>query len=141
MNRGVYELEKQSINMIRNHKHKINRHKVVPLPGVSGLFSFDVETGMTIGNGHDRLIWGLGEDEEYNFDRAMQAVHKDYKNLFEDMSLGNIGKKKNVEFELLLKNGNWTREKYNFVGHKEDNEITNTPLKIRGSTTLLNKAA
>lgn len=126
---------------MHNHHLKIARQKVIPLPGVFGLFSFDVESGVTIGNGQDRLIWGLGSNEEYNFDRAMQAVHKDYKNLFEDMSLGNIGKKKNVEFELLLKNGNRTIERYDFIGHQDDNEITNTPLKIRGSTTLIKRVA
>jgi hypothetical protein len=57
------------------------------------------------------------------------------------MSLGQIGKEKNVEFELLLKNGNRTLEQYEFVGHPEDNEITSTPLKIIGSTTLLKRVA
>lgn len=111
------------------------------MPGSTGLFTFDVNKGITKGNGQDRLIWGLGLDEEYNFDRALLAVHKDYRQLFHDMSLGSIGKKKNVEFELVLENGNHTLEKYNFVGHQEDNEITNSPLQITGSTTLLRKVA
>jgi|TARA_R110001592_G_scaffold228897_1_gene485475 hypothetical protein len=142
-------MEKRAYDMIHNNYDdlyrsdcgKIAKYKVVPMPGTTGIFSFDVETGVTNGNGQDRLIWGLGLQEEYNFDRALQAVHKDYQQLFHDMSLGQIGKEKNVEFELLLKNGNRTLEKYDFVGHKEDNEITNTPLKIIGSTTLLKKVA
>ena len=134
-------MEKRAYDMIHNHQEKIARHKIVPLPGTTGIFSFDFATDVTSGNGQDRLIWGVGLQEEYNFDRAMQAVHKDYQQLFHDMSLGKIGKEKNVEFELLLKNGNRTLEKYDFVGHKEDNEITNTPLKIIGSTTLLKKVA
>ena len=111
------------------------------MPGTTGRFSFDVNTGVTDGNGQDRLIWGLGLEEEYTFDRALQAVHKDYRQLFHDMSLGQIGKERNVEFELLLKNGNRTLEKYEFVGHQEDNDITSTPLKIIGSTTLVKKVA
>lgn len=125
--------------MMHNHHLKIARQKVVAMPGSTGVFSFDVETGVTIGNGHDRLIWGLGADEEYNFDRAKDAVHKDYRQLFHDMSLGKIGKEKNVEFELRLANGNRTLERYEFVGHNDDNEITSNPLKIIGSTTLLSQ--
>jgi hypothetical protein len=115
--------------------------KVVPMPGSMGLFNFDVTSGLTQSNGQDKLIWGIGLDEEYNFDRATEAVHKDYRQLFYDKSLGSIGKVKSVEYELLLKNGNRTLEKYNFVGHNEDNEITMCPIQIVGSTTLLKKVA
>ena len=119
----------------------LKSQKIVPMPGTTGVFTFDIASGLTIGNGQDRLIWGLGPEEEYNFDRALQAIHKDYKQLFYDMSLGSVGKKKYVEFELLLTNGNRTLERYEFVGHKGDNEITNSPLKIVGSTTLLKRVA
>jgi len=55
--------------------------------------------------------------------------------------LGSIGKETSVEFELVLANGYRTLEKYEIIGHDDDNEITNSPITIKGSTTLLSKVA
>jgi len=116
------------------------KDNILLMPGVTGLFSHDVTSGVTVGNGLDQLIWGLS-NQDYNFDRAKQAVHKDYRQMFHDFSLGSIGKETSVEFELVLANGYRTLEKYEIIGHDDDNEITNSPITIKGSTTLLSKVA
>jgi hypothetical protein len=111
------------------------------MPGAVGLFTHDVASRVTVGNGLDQAIWGLSEDEDYTFERAKQAVHNDYRQMFHDFSLGSIGKETSVEFELVLANGYRTLERYEIIGHEEDNEITSSPILITGSTTLLDKVA
>lgn len=98
-------------------------------------------TGTTISDGIDKLIWGIREDDEYNFERALRAVRSDYRQLFTDKSIGSIGKETCVEFNLILANGNHTHEKYDIIGHEDDYEISNSPIYIQGTTTLLKKTA
>ena len=86
------------------------------------------------------MIWGIDPDEPYNFERALKAVHKDYRQKFIDMSVGSIGKLTHVEFDLVLQNGNRTHESYDIIGHEDDNEITAQPVFINGTTTLLKQA-
>ena len=117
------------------------KDNILLMPGVTGFFSHDVTSDVTVGNGLDQLIWGFRPNEEYDFERAKQAVHKDYRQMFHDKSLGSIGKATSVEFELVLANGYRTLEKYIIIGHDDDNEITNSPITIEGSTTLLSKVA
>ena len=127
--------------MTSREKHSHLNGNMGLMPGAVGLFTYDVQSGITIGNGLDQAIWGLSEDEDYNFERAKQAVHKDYRQKFHDFSLGSIGKETSVEFELVLENGYRTLERYEIIGHEEDNAITSSPIIITGSTTLLGKVA
>ncbi len=110
------------------------------MPGMFGKFVFNCQTDVTVSNGLDKLIWGIGIEEEYNFERALKAIHPDFQNTFTDNSLGAIGKETHVEFELMLNNGNRTREIYEIIGHTDDYEITNAPVFIHGTTTLLKEA-
>ena len=110
------------------------------MPGMFGKFVFNVQTGVTVSDGLDKLIWGIGIEEEYNFDRALKAIHKDFQQVFMDNSLGSIGKLTHVEFELILENGNHTKEVYEILGHHEDYDITSQPIFINGTTTLLKEA-
>ena len=135
MSKGVNQaLYRNEIQVIKAHR------KIVPMPGMFGKFVFNVHDGVTVSDGLDKLIWGIGADEEYNFARALHAVRKDFKQIFTDNSLGSIGKKTHVEFELMLNNGNHTREVYEIIGHKEDYDITSQPVFINGTTTLLKEA-
>ena len=110
------------------------------MPGMTGRFVFNVRSGVNVSDGLDKILWDIGEGEKYTFDRALDAVHTNYKQVFTDNSLGSIGKKTHVEFELVLENGNHTREIYEIIGHGEDYKITNSPLFINGTTTLLKEA-
>ena len=110
------------------------------MPGLFGTFAFDCLTGITVSDGNDKMIWGISPDKPYNFDNALKCIHPDYRQLFTDKSLGSVGKVVHVEFKILLLNGNWTLEKYNIVGGKEDYKITNTPCGIYGTSTFLKEA-
>ena len=110
------------------------------MPRQIGRFKYNCLSGVTESCGLDKIIWGIEPDEPYNFERALQAVRKDYRQLFYDMSIGSVGRKTHVEFELILENGNHTREVYEIVGHTEDYKITSDPVFINGTTTLLKKA-
>lgn len=116
------------------------QRKVVPMPGLFGKFVFSVMSGKTVSDGNDKIIWGIGIDEEYNFDRALNAIRKDYQQIFFDKSIGSIGKHTHVEFNLILKNGNHTKEVYEIIGHPEDYSVTSEPVFINGTTTLLKQA-
>ena len=110
------------------------------MPNQKGHFSFCLRSGITVSDGIDKLIWSVSEEVPYNFDVALQCVHKDFRQSFTDNSLGAVGKKTHVEFELTLNNGNRTREVYEIIGHKDDYKITTNPVFINGTTTLLRKA-
>ena len=139
-----------SKKIIQLHDHK--RGDIIGIPlhdcaghhdlaiGEVGEFSYNFETDVTLGNGLDRMIWGLAPHEEYNFDRAVEAVHKEDKQKFIDFSFGSVGKVKSVEFDLRLANGHHTRERYQFLAHSDDMEITNHPVFCIGTTTLKEKA-
>lgn len=123
---------------------KANR-KVIPIHrplkdnrlvvGARGDFSFNLLSGVTLSNKIDKLIWGISEEEIYNFDTALKCIHPDYRQLFTDKSIGSIGKVSYVEFKILLKNGIWTKERYNIMGGDGDYEITSNPVFINGTTT------
>ena len=115
--------------------------KIVPIPGISGNFKYNAMTGITTSDGLDKLIWGVKEDEDYNFETALSAVRSDYRQLFFDKSIGAIGKETFVEFDLMLANGNHTHEVYYIIGHEDDYQITDSPVYIKGTTTLLKKPA
>jgi len=97
-------------------------------------------TGTTLSDGADKLIWGIGEDEKYNFERALCAVRSDYRQLFTEKSIGSIGKVTSVEFDLVLENGNHTHESYQIIGHEDDYKITDSPVYIKGITRLVKVA-
>lgn len=109
------------------------------MKGMVGNFSFNTQSNTTVSCGLDKLIWDIG-DEPYNFDRALRAIHIDFRQLFTDMSIGSVGKETHVEFELILENGNHTKEVYEIIGHEEDYNVTSQPVFINGTTTLLRKA-
>ena len=110
------------------------------MPGMVGKFVFSFLAGVTVSDGLDKIIWGIDENEEYNLDRALKAINEGYKQLFYDKSIGSIGKKTHVEFDLILANGNRTREVYEIIGHEDDYDVTNNPIFINGTTTLLKEA-
>ncbi len=116
------------------------QRKIVPMPGMTGRFVFNVRSGVTVSDGVDKIIWGIGVEEEYNFERALYCVAKDYQQIFTDNSLGSIGKTTHVEFELGLRNGNHTKEIYEIIGHGEDYKLTTSPIFINGTTTLFKEA-
>ena len=113
------------------------QRKIIPIQGAQGEFKFDAVTGTAISDDIDKLIWGITKNEEYNFERALKAINKDYRQLFHDMSLGSIGKESKVEFDLVLENGNHTHESYQIIGHKDDYALSSNPVFIKGTTTLL----
>ena len=113
------------------------QRKIIPMQGVKGSFKFDAVAGTAIADEIDKLIWGIKNNEEYNFERALKAINKDYRQLFYDMSLGSIGKKTKVEFDLVLENGKHTHESYQIIGHKDDYALSSNPVFIQGTTTLL----
>jgi len=116
------------------------QRKIVVMPGTVGNFCFNVLNETTKSDNVDKLIWGIDPNEPYNFERALKAVHKDYKQKFIDNSVGAIGRKSRTEFDLVLVNGNHTHETYELCGDQEDNEITSQPVIIRGTSRLLKKA-
>ena len=113
------------------------QRKVIPMQGVKGSFKFNAVAGTAIADEIDKLIWGIKKNEEYNFERALKAIKKDYRQLFYDMSLGSIGKKTKVEFDLVLENGKHTHESYKIIGHKDDYALSSNPVFIQGTTTLV----
>ena len=104
---------------------------------MQGKFKLDAVAGTAIADEIDKLIWGIKNNEEYTFERALKAINKDYRQLFYDMSLGSIGKKTKVEFDLVLENGKHTHESYQIIGHKDDYALSSNPVFIEGTTTLM----
>ena len=141
-NQTLYRNEMQVIKASRKIipmplKHLMNNSLAV---GARGDFSFNLLSGVTVSNKVDKVIWGISDDQVYNFDTALQAIHPDYQQIFTDNSLGAIGEKTHVEFELVLANGNRTKEIYEIIGHTEDYQITTDPVFINGTTQLIKKA-
>ena len=124
---GALELEKATLG------------NIIAFPSV-GRFNFNTMTGTTLSDGTDKLIWGIKEDDTYNFERALSAIRPDYRQLFTDKSIGSIGKETQVEFDLILENGNHTHEVYQIVGHEDDYKITGSPISIKGITRLVKVA-
>ena len=109
------------------------QRKVIPMQGVKGSFKFNAVAGTAIADEIDKLIWGIKKNEEYNFERALKAINKDYRQLFYDMSLGSIGKKAKVEFDLVLENGKHTHHHKHVVEESDDRADSLTPLETKGN--------
>lgn len=109
------------------------------MPGIVGHFVHDIERDLTISCSQDKIIWGISETEDYTFERALKAINPDFRQLFYDKSIGAIGFEKKVEFEIVLKNGNHTRECYQNISHKDDYEITSKNIFIIGRSYVIKR--
>tara|TARA_R110002020_G_scaffold273254_2_gene488345 strand:+ start:1015 stop:1371 length:357 start_codon:yes stop_codon:yes gene_type:complete len=109
------------------------------MPGIVGHFVHEVETDLTISCSQDKIIWGISASDDYTFERALKAINPDYRQLFYDKTIGAIGFEKKVEFEIVLGNGNHTKECYENISHKDDYEISSENIFIKGRSFLIKR--
>jgi len=107
---------------------------------MSGFFRYNFDKDLAIEDVNAKMIYGFN-DTVVHFADVLKLVDSKSKTLFEEQSVGNVGRVSEFETdEFLLGNGNIIKESYKFEYHSEDYEMR-SPTHILGKTTLLRKVA
>ena len=117
----------------------ISRANLSVIP-IHGAFRYDIARDASSIDHNLKAILGV-ESNVVSFAQVLQAVDPISKTLFQEQSIGQIGKHDCFHTnEFQLKNGNIVKEFYKFDYHPDDYD-KRSPTHISGQTTLLSKVA
>tara|TARA_R110002020_G_scaffold46195_5_gene131554 strand:+ start:10331 stop:10732 length:402 start_codon:yes stop_codon:yes gene_type:complete len=112
----------------------------LPVITVHGTFHYDFTKDIATCDRNQKEIYGF-DNNVNSFKTVISLVHEKSKELFQEQSIGAIGKYDIFSTnQFQLQNGNIISEQYKFDYHPDDYE-RRSPIFMSGQTTLLRKVA